>query len=144
MEGPSPEEFRVYRRIACRELYETDYWSTLSFGKILPDHTSEDTCGDMALTDPIDVKDWPFHGTIYYFSGETDPATPPYMAKYHFNNQTFAKKILIQVKDGGHNALKVNLADCASPIWSAILKSDERIADTLKTCGLSTVVTRSP
>lgn len=139
-DGPSLEEFRVYKQIACRELYETDYWSTFSGGKIVPDYVSEDACRDTALTQPIDVKAWPFQGTIYYFSGQQDPATPPYMAKYHFDNQPLARKYLIEVQEGGHNSLKVNLSDCAGKIWAEILQDTGRIGDALYTCSLKATV----
>ncbi len=143
-QGPAEDEFRVYKQIVCREFYEHDYWPTFSNGEIKADFASEDSCHGLKRTNPFDVKTFPFRGTIYYFSGQLDPATPPGLAKYHFDNQPEAKKYLIQVIEGGHNSLKVNLNDCSDKIWTEILYDTGKIVDALRNCRLETEVIATP
>ena len=111
---------------------------------IVADHEAGNECSDIPFTNPFDIKDWPFHGTIYYFSGENDPATPPSMAQYHFDSQSFAKRFLVHVKEGGHNPLKVNLSDCKSKIWAEILQNGNHIERALQGCQLETSLTTAP
>ncbi|NOT78645.1 MAG: alpha/beta hydrolase [Bacteriovoracaceae bacterium] len=143
-EGPSQDEFRVYKTIVCKELYEEDYDSKLLHGIMVTDYAAGDGCSGIPLINPFDIKDFPFHGTIYYFSGENDPATPPNLAQYHFDNQPFAKKFLVHVKEGGHNSLQVNLSDCKSKIWAEILQNGNRIDRVLQGCQLETSLTTDP
>lgn len=141
IEGPTEDEYRVYKLIACHELYNEDHGTVLLDGDLKKDLLLGDSCKSIPFNRPIDTANWPVQTQIYYFVGENDPAAPLTGAYYHFNNQPISKKIFILVKEAGHNPLKVNLSDCAPILWEAILRLDVDLKKSLEQCSLSSSFT---
>ncbi len=139
-QGPNEDEYRLYKLIACSEIYDKDFATILENGYLVRDFSKDDNCADVPFSQPVDVANWPIRSKIYYFSGTKDVATPIKWARYHFNKQIISlKRIFITVKDGGHNPLKVNLSDCKSNIWGSILENSD-IFKALNTCILQTEI----
>jgi len=131
-------QIRVHRQIACREItdsmagYQSDF--TLVRGELVP--LPLDYCSDIKLTRPYDSARTRVSVPIFYFAGENDPATPVGQAKYHFENQTAARRFFVKVPRGGHDALGANLSDCIDWIWRGIIDDGASLSAALAKCKL--------
>lgn len=115
------ERARMHRWITCREIAPD--MRDLSFDFHLIDGAlvanERRLCDGLALSAPFDASAWQSPSPLYYFSGELDPATPPWQARYHFDHQR-GPRTLVQVARGAHAALSISLMDCQNRIWESI------------------------
>lgn len=123
--------FTLYRAISCSEITPDQSDFILENGYLRFDRS---ICVNPVLTKPFDAGQWPLSKTsIFYISGELDPATPLWQSYYHFRSQPESSRALIIVKNAGHSAFWA-LKDCAQQIWSKIEKGDIELESILAQC----------
>jgi pimeloyl-ACP methyl ester carboxylesterase len=137
-----PSAIRQHREISCREVTDqqggTESDVHLKGGRFLPNDPIY--CGETRLDRPFDAARYPLRSPIYYFSGEHDPITPLNLARHHWENQKAARRAFVTVRGGGHNALSVNLEDCAEAIWNTIVSDPSALKQTLAGCYLPSAI----
>ena len=121
----SPKAFRFRQRIACSELFKTDY--AIQFqNKDLILNKKENTCQNFKLGNKaFDSKKWLSTAPIYYFQGADDPVIPQSQAFYHFSQQKTRRKLFV-FQQGSHSPLTQN--SCILPVFSAVVKDAESAA----------------
>ncbi|MBF0442309.1 MAG: alpha/beta fold hydrolase [Oligoflexales bacterium] len=123
----------VANSIGCQELWKTQHRSVAFYlqpgGKLelrlQQGAPTADDCIGIPFRYPYDSARYSVHAPIYYFNGETDPATSPESGRYHYYHQRDAKiKHFITVKHGGHVVLLTSpdLAPCSKKIWDEIFE----------------------
>jgi pimeloyl-ACP methyl ester carboxylesterase len=142
---PNEGRMRLHKNITCHELVpdmrDVVYDFDLKNGELVDSGLR--LCDGVSLDRPFDSANYQISAPIYYFSGLEDPATPPFQARYHFENQkTVGQRTLVTIKDGGHQAFSNTLGDCTTPIWRAIASGNSDEFDSaLQTCTLIPKIT---
>jgi pimeloyl-ACP methyl ester carboxylesterase len=115
---------RVYQRIYCNELADSEYDSQLVNGEIgaIP---GSDLCEGSRMLEPYDSARYRIQAPIFYFNGTGDPATALSDAAYHFERQQ-APRHLVSIQDGGHHNLGSFFGDCVDAFWKGMLAEIRR------------------
>lgn len=148
---PSEARLRLYKNVTCHELvpdmHDVVYDFDFKNGELVDSGLR--LCDGKSLDRPFDSANYQVPAPIYYFSGLQDPATPPFQARYHFENQKSARyqRTLVTITNGGHQALSNTLGDCVTPVWRSIVQGNADAFNTaVQSCtlGPQASVTRSP
>jgi pimeloyl-ACP methyl ester carboxylesterase len=137
-----PGAQELYRQITCRELVDTTPATNLDVvfaGGRLVRNTPEEgtTCGELRITTPYDSATLPFETKLYYFLGDSDPATPIDQGNYHFEHHE-GPAVRVVTIDGGHNPLQYNQADCAPSLMASIAAGGADLATLAAACPMPT------
>ncbi|MGE0634187.1 MAG: hypothetical protein AB7O96_17360 [Pseudobdellovibrionaceae bacterium] len=123
----------LFKAIGCREI-----WGEFFAGRNIVDGrlvaTSNNVCEGIQKDRPYDSKSWQIPVPIYYVQGKHDPTTTLEHAKYHFENQTSPRKMIV-VERASHGPLSIALRPCANQIWDAMTSSPEKLEAVAQACG---------
>jgi pimeloyl-ACP methyl ester carboxylesterase len=119
-----PEELiELYRKIACDEFISSKYDPIFENNDLVLKPSLDSWCKGISVIEPYESSLYQIPSPIYYFNGTNDPITPLWQANYHFEGQKKSPyKVSINVIDGGHNPLDINLRDCMIETWLALTK----------------------
>jgi hypothetical protein len=114
----------LYREVACREIMDTVPDSGLDVvfaaGDLVRNRAEEGTkCRELHVTTPYDSATLPFSTPLYLFVGDSDTATPAWQGAYHFDHHA-GPVVRVTTRNGGHNSLELNQADCAPQLMASI------------------------
>lgn len=117
--------------ILCHEIAPEIPWSYDSFlfvnGVLVQDRSSAPlSCGANALKFPYDSKNFPIQSNTIYIQGTHDGQTPLKGARYHYNENTAAKKVFLQVEGAGHMASFLELNGCLMDLFH-VIESDPNL-----------------
>lgn len=144
--GMPPAANELYRQVACREIMDTVPASDLDVvfqaGQLVRNATQEGTkCGELHVTTPYDSAALQFATKLYLFIGDSDTATPAWQGAYHFDHHT-GSTVRVTTKNGGHNSLELNQADCAPRLMASIAGGAADLATVAATCPMQTTIDR--
>jgi pimeloyl-ACP methyl ester carboxylesterase len=145
--GPSADEARLYRYIACREIAADQDGNDSSFqlksGQLIPPH-DEKFCSGVGQRDPFDSALWLTSSPIFYLQGDKDLSTPLFQGEYHFRNQKRSHRTFVQIAGGGHTVSRVTwlYGKCSLQLWNQILSDASPISTS--ECPAGTFVTQRP
>lgn len=131
----------LYTHIACREVAQIKTLKMIFSQGVFQAPEGDNLCGQLALANPFDVKDYQYKTTTYYFLGELDPNTPLAQGEYHYQNLKQAKRTKVVVPSAGHNPLSHTMSgqSCLTSVFDGISKG-ESIDQALGTCDFQVVV----
>ena len=90
-------------------------------------------CLGVTMDRPFDVRNYPTQTPTFYFSGDLDPATPPWQADYHYANNLYADRTLVRILGGGHGPLYLNEGPaCSKAVFAAIGEQPTALSTVLK------------
>ncbi len=98
-------------------------------------------CLQHDLTSPYDSKRFLVKTPLHYVQGIDDPYTPVWGAVYHHENQIYAKRQMLLVKNAGHSPLFTQLTrgGCSEMFWKAVTENND-FSSLVKKCKVPTVV----
>ena len=132
-QAPGQNPTDLFRQVQCREIISNAGSSTSikTFGlerfKAFQQSLSEksDLCKGIPSDRTFDSKRFQIRTPLFYFSRQTDMATPLWQAFYHFDHQQYAiLKELVVVAGRGHADIVSNYLEsvgCSKAVWDAIL-----------------------
>ncbi|MES3036618.1 MAG: alpha/beta fold hydrolase [Bdellovibrionota bacterium] len=131
--GDTSSLSQIFRVIGCRELFKSWGIPVIKNGSLVP--SPKNFC-DNEIYKGYNSRDWQLTAPIYYFQGPHDPATPLASAKYHFDNQTSAKRYFILTSGAAHNSLTASLKvlGCSQNIWYAIDRDPKVLQSAIDSC----------
>ncbi|MFZ4402508.1 MAG: hypothetical protein ACOYOK_00260 [Pseudobdellovibrionaceae bacterium] len=131
---------QVFQSISCSDLVENAGDVDFKNANMIPYIPANNVCKHTKLN-KYDSAKFQISAPIVYFNGSNDPATPIAQAKYHFLNQKSKTKTFVEVVNGGHSALTVNLSDCYSLIMNSLILNTVPLRSAISTCKLTTNLT---
>jgi pimeloyl-ACP methyl ester carboxylesterase len=142
--GLSPQANELYREVACREIMDTvpadDLDVVFQAGHLVRNRAEEGTkCRDLHVTSPYDSAALQFVTQLYLFVGDSDTATPPWQGAYHYDNHA-GPVVRVTTKNGGHNSLEFNQADCAASLMASIAAGGADLATAAAGCPMPTTI----
>jgi pimeloyl-ACP methyl ester carboxylesterase len=124
--------FPIFKQIDCTEIDEKRFNNlVLSSGDLI---IADNLCGDLKFTTPYDSAKEKITVPIVYFTGTSDPVTPVYQARYHFDHHREAKRTLVTVPRGAHYPFGSTLGLCHKALWVSILLDQVDLKQALASC----------
>ena len=142
--GPGPEATELYREVACREIMDTvpanDLDVVFQAGHLVRNSAQEGTkCRELHVTNPYDSATLQFTTQLYLFVGDSDTATPSWQGAYHYDHHD-GPVVRVTTKNGGHNSLEINQADCAANLMASIAGGGADLATIASSCPMPTTI----
>jgi pimeloyl-ACP methyl ester carboxylesterase len=124
--SPGQRDFssRLFDKVDCHEYSPDDGGVVFDKGTLVYD-IDNNPCAGEAFDRPYDSKTLQMDTSIYYISGENDPAAPYMGARYHFENQITSRRNFVTVPGGAHLRLGWVLPDCMGKVWDSIFKQED-------------------
>jgi pimeloyl-ACP methyl ester carboxylesterase len=144
---PSPaNEDELYRQVACREIMDTVPDSGLDVvfaaGDLVRNRAEEGSkCRELHVVTPYDSAKLPFSTPLYLFIGDSDTATPAWQGNYHYDHHA-GPVTRVTTRNGGHNSLELNQADCAPALMAAIAAGGSGLSTAADSCPMATTIDR--
>jgi pimeloyl-ACP methyl ester carboxylesterase len=142
--GLPPEANELYREVACREIMDTvpdnDLDVVFQAGHLVRNSAQEGTkCRELHVTSPYDSAALQFSTQLYLFLGDSDTATPPWQGTYHYDHHD-GPVVRVVTRNGGHNSLEFNQADCAANLMASIAAGGSDLATVAASCPMQATI----